>query len=219
MASNSPIELTFEFRNQRFQDASKGLRVFYGALKKDWDGTAKVLSTELRSFLDSVAQALVQRHSGKWPGGTAAKTLSQRTGGMLQTIVGSVQVNGATFSTITGHIGGSMIARVQEFGAAITPKRAKFLTVPLPAALDSNGVPLKKSAREWGNTFVAKTKKGNLVIFQKRGSMIVPLYVLKTSVTIPPRLGMQNTLTAGLPYFVDRAMDRMVKAVIAAKGA
>lgn len=219
MAANSPIVLEFHFRNQRFQDASKGLRVFYDALKKDWDGTAKVLSTELRSFLDSVSQALVQRHSGKWPGGTTPKTLSKRSGGMLQTIVDSVQVDGQTFSAIRGTIGGSMIARVQEFGATITPKRASFLTVPLPAALDSNGCPLKKSAREWSNTFVAKTKKGNLVIFQRRGSMIVPLYVLKTSVTIPPRLGMQDTLTAGLPYFVDRAMDQMVKSVIGAQGA
>ena len=213
------LEINFEFRNQRFQDASQGLRVFYDTLKKDWDGTAKVLSVELRSFLVSVSQALVQRHSGKWPAGTTDKTLSSRSGDMLKTIVDSVQVNGGTFSTIRGVIGGSAIAAVQEFGATIKPKSASFLTIPLPAALDSNGLPLKKSAREWENTFVAKTKKGNLVIFQKRGTAIIPLYVLKTSVTIPPRLGMQDTLTAGLPYFVDRAMDRMVKAVLNSQGA
>jgi hypothetical protein len=71
-----------------------------------------------------------------------------------------------------------------------------------------------KSARDWPNTFVAKTKAGNLVIFQKRGATIVPLYVLKTQVTIPPRLNMRTSLDAGLPYFVDRAMDAIVRSVM-----
>jgi hypothetical protein len=215
---SSPLEIYFEFRNQRFQDAAKGLQVFHKALKADWDGSAKLLSVELRTFLDSVAQALASRHSGGYPGGTTPQTLSKRSGSLIETIIGSVTVSGSTFATIQGTIGGSMIAAVQEFGATITPKTAQFLTVPLPAALDSNGVPLKKSARDWQNTFVAKTKKGNLVIFRKDGAQIVPLYVLKTSVTIPARLGMQATLTAGLPYFVDRSMDNIVKAVLAQRG-
>ena len=41
----------------------------------------------------------------------------------------------------------------------------------------------------------------------------MPLYVLKTQVTIPPRLGMRKTLEAGVPYFVERAMDAIVKEV------
>ncbi len=212
------ITLEFDFRNRRFKDAEKGFRAFARAIKKDWDGSAKVLSDELREFLDGVAQALVERHSGAWPGGTTAQTLSRRTGGMVQSIIESVEVNGQTFDTIRGTIGGNLIARVQEFGATITPKNAKFLTVPLPAALDGNGVPLKKRARDWPNTFVAKSKAGNLIIFQRRGAEIVPLYVLKTSVTIPPRLGMQTTLDVGLPYFVDKAMDSLVRAVMQAGG-
>ena len=87
----------------------------------------------------------------------------------------------------------------------------------LPAALNSHGTPRTKGPRDWQNTFVAKSKAGNLIIFQKRGSQIMPLYVLKTSVTIKPRLGMKKTLDAGLPYFVDRAMDAMVRDIAAAK--
>ncbi|WP_113155973.1 hypothetical protein [Nitratireductor sp. OM-1] len=211
------LTLEFQFRNRRFKDAEKGLRTFHRVLKKDWDGSAKVLSAELRGFLDAVAQALVERHSGAWPGGTTTNTLSRRSGGMLESIVNSVDVRGQTFTTIEGVIGGSFIAGVQEFGATIKPKSAKYLTVPLPAALNSDGTPIKKSAREWPNTFVARSKAGNLIIFQRRGAQIIPLYVLKTSVTIPPRLGMQATLSAGLPYFVDRAMDEIVRAVVAAK--
>lgn len=216
---SSELTLEFQFRNKRFKDAEAGLRAFHTYLKKSWDGSAKVLSEELRAFLDEVAQALVQRHSGAWPGGTTAQTLSKRSGKMLESIVESVEVQGQTFSTIRGTIGGSMIAGVQEFGATIRPKSAKYLTVPLPAALNSDGTPKKKSAREWANTFVARSKAGNLIIFQKRGTQIIPLYVLKTSVTIPPRLGMRTTLDVGLPYFVEKSMDAIVRAVNAGKGA
>ncbi|MCO5157871.1 MAG: hypothetical protein M9945_14175 [Aquamicrobium sp.] len=215
----SDLTLEFEFRNKRFRDAEKGLRSFHHHLKASWDGSAKVLSQELRAFLDEIAQAMVLRHSGAWPGGTGSETLSKRSGKMLQSIVDSVVVNGQTFSTIRGTIGGSMIAGVQEFGATIKPKKAKYLTVPLPAALNSDGTPRKKSAREWDNTFVARSKAGNLIIFQRRGTQIVPLYVLKTSVTIPPRLGMRKTLDVGLPYFVEKSMDAIVRAVATAKGA
>ena len=181
------LDFSFEFRNKRFKDAEAGFRAFARAIKQDWDGSAKVLSNELREFLDGVAEALAQRHGGAWPGGTTTNTLSSRSGAMVQSIIESVEVNGRTFDKITGQIGGSMIAAVQEFGATITPKTAKYLTVPLPAALDSQGIPKKKSAREWDNTFVAQSKAGNLIIFQRDGAKIIPLYVLKTSVTIPPQ--------------------------------
>ncbi len=205
------LDFSFEFRNKRFKDAESGLRAFARAIKQNWDGSAKVLSNELREFLDGVAEALAQRHGGAWPGGTTSNTLSSRSGSMVQSIIESVEINGRTFDKITGQIGGSMIAAVQEFGATITPKSGKYLTVPLPAALDSKGLPRKKSARDWANTFVAQSKAGNLIIFQRDGAKITPLYVLKTSVTIPPRLGMRKTLDTGIPYFVERAMDTLVR--------
>ena len=130
---------------------------------------------------------------------------------MVQTIVESVEVDGRTFDKITGQIGGSMIAAVQEFGATITPKTAKYLTVPLPAALDSRASRKRRAHGNGDNTFVAQSKAGNLIIFQRDGAKVIPLYVLKSSVTIPPRLGMRKTLDAGIPYFVERAMDALVR--------
>lgn len=214
--ARKPLELGFQFRNRRFKDAEVGLRTFHQVLKKDWDGSAKVLSGEIRSFLDTVVGALAQRHSGAWPGGTGPKTLSKRTGNLINSIEKSVRIKGTTFGDLEGHISAAFPGIVHEFGATITPKKAKYLTVPLPAALDGRGVPYKKSARDWDHTFVAKSRKGNLIIFQRRGTQIVPLYVLKTSVKIPPRLGMQETLNIGIPHFVERAMDRIVKSVAAA---
>lgn len=210
----------FEFRNKRWSSAEKGLKAFGDALSADWDGAAKTLSNELRMFLDSVAQALAARHGNPWPDGTGAKTLSKRSGRLIQAIVDSVIVGGSTIDTIEGTIGADLpYAGIQEMGGIIRAKRVKYLTIPLKAALDNRGIPLKKSARDWENTFVARSKAGNLIIFQRNGAAITPLYVLKTSVKIPPRLGLRETLSTGLPYFVEKAMDAMVKAVVDAKGA
>ena len=63
------LDFSFEFRNKRFKDAEAGFRAFARAIKKDWEGSAKVLSGELREFIDGVAQALAQRHGAAWPGG------------------------------------------------------------------------------------------------------------------------------------------------------
>lgn len=209
------IELEFTFRNKRYGDAEKGLRAFASALNKDWDGAAKVLSRELKEFLEQVAKAMASRHSGGWPGGTGTQTLSRRSGKLTDSIMKSVEVRGQTFATLQGFIGAMVpYANIQEMGGTITPKKSKFLAIPLAAALNSKGVPLKPGPRSWANTFVAKSKAGNLIIFQKRGASIVPLYVLKTSVTIPPRLGFRKTLEVGIPYFVDRVMDQLVKDII-----
>lgn len=208
------LEFGLNFRTKRFKDAAKGLRALGKELQADWDNVPAVLSEELKSFLQSVAEALADRHGKPWPGGTSPKTLSSRSGRLVTSILDSVRVEGSTFENLTGYIGAAFPAQVHEYGATIKPKKVKFLTVPLPAALDGRGVPIKRSARDWDNTFVAKSKAGNLIIFQKRGTQIVPLYVLRTEVTIPPRLGMRETLQVGIPYFVERAADAIVKAML-----
>jgi hypothetical protein len=58
-----------------------------------------------------------------------------------------------------------------------------------------------------------RSKAGNLLIVQKSAGDIVPLYVLKTEVYVPPRLMLSTTLQAGLPYFVEHAMEAMLRKV------
>lgn len=210
-----PFTIEFTFRSQRFNDASAGLRAFAAALEKDWDGSAKVLSAELRVYLEQAVEALQKRHGNPWPGGTTENSLSKRSGDLLSAIAGSVRVGGDTFNSVEGSIGapGVPYGRIHEVGGVIRAKNGKYLTIPLPAALDSRGVALKKSARDWDSTFVARSKAGNLLIFQKRGASIAPLYVLKEEVTIRPRLNMGATLRVGLPYFVDRVVDKIANSV------
>ena len=79
-------------------------------------------------------------------------------------------------------------AEAQERGGTIHAVRAKYLTIPLPAALTPAGV-LRKRARLWENTFFKKSKAGNLILFQKQSGKIIPLFLLKKSVTLKGRLG------------------------------
>ena len=211
------LSIGFNFRNKRYKDAQAGLKALGTSLSLGVAKTAPVLRHELHDFLKTVAEALGERHKRRWPGGTTPNTLSMRTGRGIRSIEESVRVTGTTLDNIRGRIGASFRMKIHEKGGTIKAKRAKYLTIPLPAALDSRGVPWRRSARLWDNTFIRKSRKGNLIIFRKEPSgRVVPLYLLRKSVRIPPRLGMRKTLDAGLPFFVDRTTQRMLQAMLKA---
>jgi phage gpG-like protein len=68
-------------------------------------------------------------------------------------------------------------AKIQHEGGTITPKKAKYLAIPLQK------IAKVKSPRDFQNTFIR-----NGIIFQKQADdKIIALYVLKKSVTIPAR--------------------------------
>ena len=68
-------------------------------------------------------------------------------------------------------------AALLHFGGTIRPKKGKYLTIPLPGVTGR--------ARDYDNTFIPKGKR---VMFQNLGDgNIRPLFLLKTSVTIPGR--------------------------------
>lgn len=210
----SGITLEFHFRNKRFTDAEKGLI----ALGRELEDAPKRMHPELRrelhEFLHLIADKLVAQHSTSYPGGTSGSSLSKRSGGAIKSIKESVKVGGADLASTHGIIGGIGYLRIHETGGVVTPKKSKYLAIPLSAALKSNGTPIKPGPRFWLNTFVATSKAGNLIIFQRRGKNIVPLYVLKKSVTIKARLGMEKTLHGKLDYFVDKAVEALLKVIL-----
>lgn len=208
---SSELRLDFDWRSRRFYDAAQGLNVVAQHFGRKFDNVPQLVKGELREWLETVAEALTQRHSTPWPGGTGSKTLSKRSGFMIESIRDSVKVDGVTIPTIAGYISVPAKRKIHENGGVIRPKKAKYLTIPLPAALNSNGTPKKPSARDWKNTFVIKSKAGNLLIVQRQGARIIPLYVLKTQVYIPPRLGMMDTAKAGQTMLADRMADAILK--------
>ena len=212
---STDLSLEFEFRNQRFNSALEGLTAFATAIEVDVARAGPVLSQELRKFLDGIATEMAQKHGSGWPGGTTETSLSKRTGNLVNAIKQSVRVTGTKLSDIQGHIGlqGVSYGAIHEFGGTIRAKSGKYLAIPLPAALNSDGTPKRNSARDWDRTFVITSKAGNLLIVQRNGKDLLPLYVLKPEVKIKPRLGLSTALAAGLPRFVDIAIAAMMKEI------
>ena len=71
-------------------------------------------------------------------------------------------------------------ARSHEKGGTIRPKTAKALTIPLPG--------IKGVAANYPDAFIIKSKKGNTLLVESRGTKgLRPLFVLKKSVKMPAR--------------------------------
>jgi len=149
----------------------------------------------------------------KLTGGTTLNQLKVRTGRLrasvipLKTEVKEDRVEGGiSFGTIYARVHVGPKGQV----TTIKPKKGKYLTIPLPAAMTKSGVG-KGSAMlgPWTNTFVQKSKAGNLIIFgrmtsyskvkvggtavkglaiRKVSSNVVPLFVLKKQVKVKARI-------------------------------
>lgn len=90
-------------------------------------------------------------------------------------------------------------ALIHEYGGDITPVHAKALTVPLEAALTPAGV-LRKTAREWDDTWLHVTDEGKALICHTAPSGDVePLFILKRKVTIKASHWASKAITASLP--------------------
>lgn len=116
----------------------------------------------------------------------------------------------------------SRIAAVHEYGATIRPKQAKFLTIPSKFAKTPGGS-LRFTAREiiaargrgapglkLKSVFFGESEAGNLILFGVRDVKnparakfggLVPLFILKKRVRIPPRLNFRKDFRDRLPRF------------------
>lgn len=168
----------------------------------------RALRRAMQRYLKYVADMVIKRNSKPWPGGTTANSLSKRSGNAIRSIAQSLKIE-TKGSEVVGYIGGIYYLKTHEDGAVIRARRSKYLTIPLPAALDQRGVPKKRSAREWTNTFIIKSKNNNLLIVQRTATGILPLYVLKKQVRIPKRLGMGDALNKFLPTLGSYLQDEL----------
>lgn len=214
MSADGEFQLAMDYKGRRYVSATAGLRAFAHDLNEDADLLAPELKAELLVFLRSIATDLGRQHGSAYPS-TGPGRLSRRSGRAQRSIMESVRVfGGKTLESVGGEIGGVGYLRIHEFSGTVKARRSKYLTIPLPAALRANGTAIKPRARDWPNTFVITSKKGNKLIVQRRGKEIVPLYVLKTEVRIPARLGMRARIQRDAPVFSDRALDRMHKRLL-----
>lgn len=200
-----------------FNDVASAFTSLGRDIEKAFDKAMIVASPTLLQALQKVTAELVKMHGKQWNGGTSS-TLQRRSGEGLKSIVDSVKVAAASGNMIAvGEISGGKLSFHEE-GGTIRATRSQYLTIPLPDALDPRGVPLRERARQWDHTFVKRSRKGNLIIFRKLPSAkeLTPLYVLKTSVTIRPRLRMEPTLMTEMGYFENKLLEEMMDVIDAA---
>jgi len=136
------------------------------------------------------------------------RILKVRTGHLRSSIGQKVIDSGGDIAAVIGsgvQTGARLIyANIHETGGTITPKNVRWLTIPLAAAKTPSGV-LRKTARQWDNTFFAKN-----ILFQKRGKKAVPLFALKKSVKIPARRYMSRSLAQAKSQ-VDKIMLKTIE--------
>lgn len=199
------LKLTVEptRRGQKFTNSDDLIARVVSDFQVDFDLMSGRVSEMLLTTLEDIFKQLQAVHGSPWPlntstfGTSPQKQLALRSGKGLDSIKQSITVrtgpspSGGGFA-VEGSISTGLLT-VHETGVTITAKNAKYLTIPLRAALDSRGLPLRARARDWDNTFIRQAKRGGLYIFQKQGRNVVPLYMLKSSVYIPPRLQMRET--------------------------
>ncbi len=125
----------------------------------------------------------------------SGQVLEVRTGQLRRTQYYKVKESG---DKIIGIQGAKVpYGRAHELGAVIRPKTGQWLTIPLNAAKTASGV-ARGPARSFSNTFFLK-KGGNLLLMQKKGDQIVPLFVLKKEVRIPKRPFLRPGIMEKLP--------------------
>lgn len=210
---NLDIEARLLFKGVLYPEAQMGIRAFQQDLEKAALNVAPLLRLELLKHLQAVASKVAAKHSGPWPGGTTPTTLSRRSGAAMTSLMEGVSVSG-TGASIEGTMSGAFYLSIHEYGGTIRATRAQFLTIPLPAALNSNGTPKYMAARQWNDTFVGRSKAGNLLIFQRRGREIVPLYVLKKEVKIKARLGLRKAQEGAMDLFVERVARAVTREIM-----
>lgn len=171
-----------------------------------------ILRQEFLEFLQRITQNTVKyfipfskRNRGQ------QKDMQMRSGKTRSQILASPEVKDVGRGLYFGYVGGPKHLEINEFGGIQGPKAGdKFVYIPLDAALNARGLPIAKDPRNWKNTFIRKTRRGNLIIFQRRASgRPVPLYLLKRNVKIPPRLRMTRAIISASPYFERKVMDAL----------
>lgn len=155
----------------------------------------RMVVTTLRKASTEYQQQMIGRLSGP----TGPDTLSRRTGQLARSVKGVVESTGSTVK-VTLSIGAQApYAKIHETGGTITPKRSRYLAIPLAAAKTAAGVTRLASPRMDPTLRLIRSKAGNLLLVRpkKRGGF-TPMWVLKSSVTIPARLGFAKTARAVL---------------------
>ena len=176
------------------------------------DANAHTVAADVRADMTSVwprVRSAVQLWTTRVQQLVASEKLSgggilePRTGNLRRSLFTRIdESDGQVIGTIGFDLSLAPYGRIQELGGTISAKNAANLTIPIGEALTAKGVArftardLIANPQQFGfdGTFVAKG-----VLFGTIGRLtgqreIVPLFVLKPSVTLPPREPLASAL-------------------------
>lgn len=194
-----------------------GLTFDDGGMVLNLEQSRPVIGLQLQQWMSGVLMHLhsaVARNIG--PGGLVGR----RTGNLARALIEVVTV---TDDGVTGELWPDeakvAYGAIQEDGGTVIPKTSRFLTIPLEAMLTGVGV-ARGTARQvidepeafgFAGTFFAKGmlfgRLGGRARGRQRGSSsqgsVIPLFALKTSVTIPGRHYLSTTLIQEWSWIAD----------------
>jgi hypothetical protein len=207
--------ITLEIDGRPYSDAAGGLRQLARQFETAPNRAAPRIAKDLDEYLHMIGAKLAQRHSASYPNASSDR-LARRTGELVAALTDGIRVTSAeSIGNISGEFQLPDYAGIQETGGVIAGRAGNYLAIPLPAALRADGTPIMARPRDWDNTFTAMSRRGNLILFRRTGrGRVVPLYVLKRQVAVPPRLGLVDTIETDMGYFVDKAMTSILNAIL-----
>jgi hypothetical protein len=169
--------------------------------------------SRFRRIGQTLLRKLQQDHlSGSGPTSLAARTGNTRRAAFYRLAIGGANEVGLVLGIDLAKAPG---ARAHNFGAHIHA-HGQFLTIPIGRALTGKGVArftaknliANPTAYGFLGTFVAKH-----VLFGKTRSGIVPLFILKESVTLR-KVGMLQATIEGSEAFIQAELETMLRASI-----
>lgn len=157
-----------------------------------------------KAFTRIFAEFQTHHTRARFQNQTSAKGLKSRTGNLRRSF--TIQITGTDIHSLVGQYGSNLIyAGTHEFGAEITPKRVKYLTIPFGHGLTAAGVS-RRPARGWQPSFITPSRRNpqNLILWWSGADPPVPVMVLtKGPVEIPPRLGLAEEWEGFQPRIVE----------------
>lgn len=192
--------------------------------ERELAGKFSSLGPALRAELRPTITALQWQLVGTIQASISGDILRNRTGQLRGSVVaGPIQESD---TSISGAVGSNTIyARIQELGGTISPSSAQSLTIPLDAVLTANGV-----ARYTAREVIADPSVGNFTrVFARNGIIFgatgsgkdaewTPLFVLKSSVTIPAHNYMARAIASLQDTVQSEMKDALARAAENAKG-
>lgn len=139
---------------------------------------------------------------------TVYSTFKGRTGELARSFKETFLGNAKDGIRSAGALSDLVYAPIQDEGGTVTPKRGKYLAIPLPGA----GVPYGKWPRDYakGELHFIKSRAGNALLADPTGK---PIFALKTSVRLRGRGYVRAAADAAAPKMAE-VMGESIKVAL-----